>query len=102
MLLLTSKPRLIYLKIKASPSVKGQIPWTMTKPITITKIDDTKFDIKIFDNSRTFHLNDQKNGSDLWIDAITLINNTWGAYLKSTVGHKFNLRMLADSLKTPA
>lgn len=101
MLILTSKPRLLYLNMTSSPSVKGQITWTMTKPITIIKIDHTHFHIKQFDDARVFFMNDQL-GCDRWIDCVSVLNSTWSEYLKTTLGNKFDLKVLADSLNSPA
>jgi hypothetical protein len=91
----------MYLKMKTLPSIKGIIPWTMTRPITISKIDETHFDIELFEGERVYHIHDAAGGADRWIEALNLMVQTWGAYLKSSVGNKINLKMLADSLKQP-
>lgn len=78
---------------------KGSIPWTMTTPITLTKIDDYNCDIEVFDKSRVYHINDVIGGSDRWIDAVTRITNVWGNYLKSTVGNQYDYNSLKEAIR---
>lgn len=78
MLILTSKARLLY--IKSDGVYKGTIPWSLTKPITITKVQQTKFDIKVFDGSRVYHFSDSENGADRWVNGVKQLIRSQQAY----------------------
>jgi hypothetical protein len=78
MLILTSKARLLYV---ASDGVyRGTIPWSLTKPITITKVNQNRFDIIIFDKTRVYHLSDGENGSDRWVNGAKQLLRSQRAY----------------------
>ena len=75
LLILTSKPRLMYFN-PVDHSLKGIIPWTQGQPLKITKRGGpNKFDISIFDNSRTYHWTSLSHGGDSWVMAITYLDD---------------------------
>ena len=80
MLILTSKPRLMYFNYKGT--YKGQVPWSLTKLLTTRKNNDRKFDIIMQDNSRVYHMTDNDGGSARWIDCIDRIVAAQRAYLE--------------------
>ena len=74
LLILTSKPRLMYFDPKNN-SLKGIIPWTGGQPLKVTKKSSQKFDIEIYDNSRIYHWTSLSHDGDSWISAITLLDS---------------------------
>jgi len=74
LLILTSKPRLMYFDPKNN-SLKGIIPWAQGQPLKITKRSDNKFDIEIFDKSRTYFWTSLSHDGDSWITAISLLDS---------------------------
>mmetsp|Transcript_11633 Transcript_11633/g.17652 ORF Transcript_11633/g.17652 Transcript_11633/m.17652 type:complete len:201 (-) Transcript_11633:95-697(-) len=80
-LVLTNKPRVFYTTLQGH--FKGQIPWSMTEPIGITKVDATHFDITVSNSSRVYHFNDKVKGSDKWVEVISELSNVWKAYLET-------------------
>lgn len=80
MLILTSKPRLLYTNAKGT--YKGSVPWSLTKMLHTRKINDKKFDIEMADKSRVYHLTDNDNGSDRWIGCIDRLTAAQQDYLK--------------------
>jgi len=94
MLILTNKPRLFYLNTStAAAKYKNCLQWNTTSPLNVIKINDKKFDVQLFDKSRTYHFHDDLVGSTRWVDALSQIQSSWAAYLKSQMGAKFNLRL---------
>eukprot|EP01035_Chromulina_nebulosa_P017944 gene17944-23568_t len=98
MLILTSKPRLFYLKTSQSMRYKGSITWTLTSPINVYKLDEYRFDIELFDKSRTYHITD-KSGSDRWVETLSSLSKSWGSYLKSSVGAKYDINAVKKAMK---
>ncbi len=84
MLILTSKPRLFYLNVKSPIRYKGSIPWTLVNPIQCIPISTHKFDIKIADSVRLYHINDKEAGAERWIKAIAQVNEVWAEYFKAS------------------
>ena len=86
MLILTSSARLLYLR--QDGVYKGTIPWALTKPLSIRKVDATHFDIEVFDKSRVFHLSDSVGGADKWVNGIQQLMKAQKAYvLRSLNSH---------------
>ena len=75
LLVLTSKPRLLYFSIDKN-SLKGIIPWGTNQSITAKKRSNKKFDIIVADDSRTYYwtLLEHNQESDIWIKAITQLD----------------------------
>lgn len=70
LLVLTDKPRLLYVDPSTS-EVKGEIPWTVDKPVSAVKVTDMKFDIFCAHTGRTYHFTaDEEQGSKVWTDFI--------------------------------
>lgn len=78
-LILTSKPRLLYLT--QTGEFKGQITWSMTKRLKLTARNAQKFDIVLSDNTRTYHFSDGVLGSKVWLDALEAIMQGQKKYL---------------------
>ena len=93
LLFLTSKPRIIYFQSKAPYAFRGQIEWTLLKPITISKQPGStdRFDIALYDGTRRYHWFDDKEsgaGIDAWISAVKAINVAWDKYLASNFAYR--------------
>ena len=73
MLCLTSASRLFY--ATETGKLKGTVPWTSAQPIKVRRIDKSRFDIIVYNGSRTYHFNDKISGSDRWVTAITQLIN---------------------------
>mmetsp|Transcript_21480 Transcript_21480/g.35969 ORF Transcript_21480/g.35969 Transcript_21480/m.35969 type:complete len:503 (-) Transcript_21480:200-1708(-) len=82
MLILTNKARLLYFNPKGT--FKGSMPWTLTKPVHVTRVSNTKFQITVHDKSRTYHITDNQ-GSDRWITCIELYTKAQRNYLVHTL-----------------
>ena len=78
-LILTNKPRLFY--TTKSGQFKGIIPWSMTEPIEIKKIDNTHFDISLHSSSRIYHFNDKVSGSAEWVEIISEVITHINSYM---------------------
>lgn len=109
MLILTSKPRILY--VNAKGVYKGCIAWTLTTPIQAIKVctwyacphihtthkctsdvlartqmSDSNFDIELFDQSRRYHFNDKLLGAERWITAVAQLSEAWERYLIEQTG----------------
>ena len=82
-MILTSKPRLLY--FHRTGAFKGSIPWTMTRPPTVTKVNDQKFDLEVYDKSRVYHLSDSNKGSERWVYALGKFIEAQQSYVKATL-----------------
>ena len=85
LLVLTSKPRLIYFRAAAPYELKGGIEWSMLRPVDPSRLDghNDRFDIELFDKSRRYHWHDNKDGGRFiadWVAAISEINQFWRQY----------------------
>eukprot|EP01039_Chlorochromonas_danica_P000585 gene585-630_t len=78
-LILTSKPRLLYLD--GQGAYKGSIPWTMAQRIKIHSTDRKHFEITVPENGRVYHLFDGIIGAQVWVDAINALLNAQRDYL---------------------
>lgn len=78
-LILTSKPRLLYLTPQGD--FKGQVLWSMTKRLTILKRNDQKFDVTPVEGTRTYHFSDSVIGSKIWIEVLENIMQAQKQYL---------------------
>jgi len=87
-LILTTKPRLLYIEPSGPNVYKGSIAWTMAAPISITKVNEHRFDIELADKSRVYHWFDDEFPIDKWIDAIEQVNNCWASYLRRNTLHE--------------
>lgn len=83
-LILTSKPRLLYLK--RDGTFVGTIAWSMTTPITATKTGKETFDLTESVGKEVYHFSDRRGGADRWVDIIKEICDGWAAYMKWQVG----------------
>jgi hypothetical protein len=72
-LCLTSASRLFY--ATENGKLKGTVPWSSTEPINVKRIDDSRFDIIVHNDTRTYHFNDKVSGSDRWVTAIDQLTN---------------------------
>jgi len=93
LLCLTSRPRLIYFSAKAPYTQKGTIEWSLLKPITISMLpgSNDRFDMGLYDGTRTYHWFDEKEQGaniDSWIQAITQINQAWDRYLRQNFAYR--------------
>ena len=79
MLILTSKPRLIYLDEVGK--YKGTIPWTTLDQISAIKLSDSQFDISTNVSKRLYHFNDKVTGADKWTTMINDLVSVWKAYI---------------------
>jgi len=85
LLVLTSKPRLVYFRATAPYELKGGIDWSMLKPVDARKLPghNDRFDIELFNKSRRYHWHDDKEGGRFiadWIAVIGEINQFWKEY----------------------
>eukprot|EP01038_Epipyxis_sp_PR26KG_P007754 gene7754-10533_t len=83
-LILTNRPRLLYTNMDGV--YKGSIAWTVVKPISVEKIDESNFDIILHDNSRRYHIRDKVNGATKWVNAINQFLTAQVIYFKTTTG----------------
>ena len=76
MLVLTSKPRLLYFSV-GKGNLKGVTPWGRNQQLTVKKRSNTKIDIELSDKSRTYYwtLLDTNHQSDQWMKAIALLDS---------------------------
>lgn len=97
-LILTSKPRLIYVS-KKDGSFKGSVPWTNTQAVTAYKMTQTKFDVELFDKSRRFHFNDEEGGADRWVHAVNEMTAAMKMYLSDNIGKEFEYQSSTHQMK---
>ena len=79
MLILTSKPRLIYLDEVGK--YKGTIPWTTLDQISAIKLSSTQFDISTNVSKRLYNFNDKVTGADKWTTMINDLVTVWKTYI---------------------
>lgn len=71
-LILTNKPRLIYVD-PDSMVYKGTIPWTKETPVRVKRLSEVKFDViatKDGGEERAYHLSDLGGDCGHWVEAI--------------------------------
>lgn len=82
MLVLTNKARLLYFDMAGE--YKGTVPWSVTKPVTASLVSSKKFNVVVFDKSRTYRFTDPQ-GAERWVTAINLFTKAQKEYLASTM-----------------
>ena len=92
-LVLTSKPRLVYYSSHAPYAYKGYIDWSMLKPVSIGLVGNStdRFDITLCDGSRAYHFYDELENGEMvpnWIDSINSINDAQGRYVASNFAYR--------------
>lgn len=60
-------------------------------PVQCVSITNSRFDIKLADGSRNYHMRDKKGGAARWVNAITALNAAWALYLRKSIGSSLEL-----------
>lgn len=92
LLVLTSKPRLIYYSVSSPPYIlKGAIEWGMQLPLSVRRVSKTALDLALQDGSRTYHwFDDQEppgDSLDRLAESIEDIQKAWEGYMRSNFGY---------------